>query len=468
MKRSRIAIIVAVLLLSVSGWLWFVRDVPLSDEARLRLAEPVAIPAAENGEYLLWGFDAPSRRQAMEEGIAYANWLSARLLVGHGDTESSDYEPWRGEQLGLDLGSLRMPECSWRSGKDCLPQLTWTVSEAKDLLERNAELLGRYQRLKQFHHFQRVLPPRLDNPLPPYMLVMQTSALLQFTATTTLIHSTDEEERRAALEVIRDEMGYWRSRLTGEHSLISKLVVLAAVRNGTKLINEIVDQISRREELEALLAALPLMTESERDMKSALFDEARLQLGEALVNPFEQDDSLKGRVHSIVMSVTGLYRTNHTVNFLAAAFVQAEIDFSVSANQLLARRKLNADRKSDADVRDEHVWPYYNVIGRAHVKIGQPALLDYAFRIHDCDALIRLVNLKILYALRSESEKSVVDFVSDSGEALRDPYTLEPMRWDENRGELGLTGYADPREYGFKGYWLAVSLPAANSHEHCG
>lgn len=95
----------------------------------------------------------------------------------------------------------------------------------------------------------------------------------------------------------------------------------------------------------------------------------------------------------------------------------------------------------------------YNYVGRILVTVAVPRS-DWALRIHDREALRRMLVIKHRALSESVPLRDMQKFLATQPRELRNPYTRAPFEWDPLFGELGFTPKA-------KVHWQRPSLTVA-------
>jgi hypothetical protein len=85
----------------------------------------------------------------------------------------------------------------------------------------------------------------------------------------------------------------------------------------------------------------------------------------------------------------------------------------------------------------------HNPIASILVDVGSPVYTDYALKFHDCNGLIRLVQLKRLIKVNHIPPDKIGQFLKDKPKEYGDPYTGQPLKWDAKRKVISFKPVSD-------------------------
>ena len=341
MKRFILLAMVVALLAAV---IWWFQDEPLNDDARAWLADT---PAASQAYECLLGMGAAPDQDACEVG---------ERLFRRQQQQADISLPAQ-----VDSPSDNTLLCEYRSA-DCLLAQQAHVSAANTLLAENTVLRQRYLHLLSVDEFADLTPARLDSEFPRYQLLM-AGARLQSLAVAI--------NAQPAQSLVR-EIQQLRRLLTGQHSLLSKMIVTAMLEEKLRLLALLVQQDRLANPLPA-----PLST-AEHDMKPALKAEFRLVTTLFLERDYLQHEQsayerllfrVGLRPHTTVNRVTGMYR-----HYMAQADLTP------------------AEREAAPISLPEPDWQsrLRNPVGNLLLEVGTPDMGTYIARLDYLDAQLRL------------------------------------------------------------------------------
>jgi hypothetical protein len=132
-----------------------------------------------------------------------------------------------------------------------------------------------------------------------------------------------------------------------------------------------------------------------------------------------------------------LVRENETVNLLAALYASEMASLKVPAASFNEARKAAVDRKN---ALVEHSWygAFFNPVGKGIATAMLPSFQSYVARMHDLEALRRMVHLQATMAERGIAEPAAMAaFVAGEG-AKEDanPLTGKPFDFDPGKRRL--------------------------------
>jgi hypothetical protein len=158
------------------------------------------------------------------------------------------------------------------------------------------------------------------------------------------------------------------------------------------------------------------------------------------------------------LAMTPLHRANATLNRAWPSYrglIEAE-RLPASAFQDAAKKL----RESSVRLAVPSLDWVYNPVGKLVLAIGVPQLSEYVGRMHDVDALTRLVAAQARIAPGSD-EATIRHALVDT--ALANPYTGKPMEFEPKARTLSFAPQSRPswkgKRWGGEGY-VTVRLPA--------
>jgi hypothetical protein len=392
------------------------RDEPLQPEAAAFLdASPTKVPAERNAFYYVVGFEGPAGDDPHKAGKAWIDSLDAaqqQLLSG---AEAA----WPPQPRGLaKIEAYCVPEKG-----SCIRWLKETT-EGRPALADNAAIVKRYQRVLSYPAYAEMTDPRLYTyPLPRYVGFGNAQRLF-------LLHIADRLERGQiddALGALRDEIDFDRRMLAGSRTLLHKLVAAAALQRtllftsdalgtyrqqigpGAAMIAEALRPLSAEERaLTPGLRTELIMAASALEPKRWRAEDMGWPIPTALLKPFYRHRATVNGMYKVTRDWSDV--DNASASDLGTALIrarEAEPEFS-------PRRAI------------------YNPVGKLLVANNLPRLNASFERIHDTDALVRLVALQADIVAQDVKHEDVPAF---SKKAL-DPYTGKPFAWDASTRQL--------------------------------
>lgn len=392
-------------LLIVSPLLWVVLariDVPLSPEAQAwRQPEPDEVAPEQNAYYAFIGFYA-------QDPAADINGEGRRMLGEYlerlkSEPEMKEFRYRHERQIAGKPSEL----CNPLAGA-CLRRAQNHRAELARLTKDNAVLLQRYQSLYRYSHYRETAPPLLSSPLPGYPGPAHDLVLAQ-------IAQDAVNRQTAALEALARDTDLWRMVLRESRHLIDKMIATRFVLANLHLLSEILASSPIRERDTALVERmLRPLDDEDHSLAAPLRNEYRLAAA-TFFQSYERGvrEDMEKRAWFIRATalpfVSAAMRPNHTTNLLQERFAK-----------LPDKRRFG-----------ESAWDFlYNPLGKYLVYETPPDLSMYSARLRDLDGFVRLVRLQWQIGNNRLAAEHVPAFLASSPQALRDPYTGQPMNWN--------------------------------------
>ena len=392
------------------------RDEPLQPEAAAFMdASPAKVPAERNAFYYVVGFEGPAGDDPHKAGKAWIEALDAaqQQLLARADAS------WPPQPRGLaKIEAYCIPEKS-----SCIRWLKETT-EGRPALADNAAIVKRYQRVLSYPAYAETTDPRLYTyPLPRYAAFGNGQRFF-------LLHIAERLERGEvddALGALRDEIDFDRRMLAGSRTLLHKLVAAAALQRtalftsdalrtyrqqigpGAAMLAQALHPLSAEERaLTPGLRTELLMAASALDPKRWRAEDMGWPIPTTLLRPFYRHQATVNSIFKVTRTWSDV--DNVPAADLGTAFIrakEAEPEFS-------PRRAI------------------YNPVGKFLVSSNPPQLNASFERIHDTDALVRLVGLQAEIVAQDVKNDDVAAF----SKKILDPYTGKPFAWDANTRQL--------------------------------
>lgn len=392
------------------------RDEPLLVEASDFMKPPAAsVPKEQNAFYYVVGFEAPLNEDPHKAGLAWMDAVDTtqqKLLSG---AEA----PWPAQPRGLaKIEAYCNPEKA-----SCIRWLKDTT-EGRPALADNAPIVARYKRVLAYPGYAEATDPRLYSyPLPRYLAFgnAQRFHLLD------IAQRLERGEIDGALAALRDEIAFDRRMLAGSRTLLHKMVAAGELQRAAVFASDVLatyrKEIGSRAAI--LMEAMKPLTADERALTPALRTEfamaatslepARLraedlgmQLDTRLLRPFYQHRATVNMIYRLTQAWSAV--DNAPASELGVAMIrakEAEPEFS-------ARRAI------------------YNPVGKMIFFNNLPQLTASFQRLHDTDALVRLVALQADIVAQDVKPDDIPAFTKKA----IDPYSGKPFAWDPGKNQL--------------------------------
>lgn len=396
---------------------------------------------AEDNAYFYWaGMYTVASNSPSEAG---RNCVLAQLKVAQAGTLINDLDhiPECREQNALKTIDDQSIACDWRQ-KSCLKQYFEQHATIENLAAQNKAVLARYKQLLEFKQFADTYYLQqfaVFSKIPPVRLYQAISATrLQAGDTKGFIRRTQAETR------------FYRMVLSGESSLLSKLIGIAWLEGSARLVSDAVhaNPALAQQNQAALLEITRPLNMAERSLEKPMEGEFRFSTS-MWRSIFAVNTSLPERwLYPLV------FKQNATANHLYHDLSIWRDLSQAPTEQYLAAEKTALEQLSNP-WRDGYLHLVYNPMGKILAGIGTTAYASYPRRIIDADGLLRLVSLQIQIAAHKIPESEIPAFLKSADPPFRDPYTGQPMQWDKTRG-LYFHGYSE--RVTDKGGFVSVKL----------
>ena len=431
-------------------------DEDLNPAVKPLLEVPAMTLAPERNGYLyLVGFGADADKNPHAVGTEIEKIVQAYYrTAGSWITGPRIDEKVAGRGISIPHGALE--KICDASKQPCLDRyLAESVTIAK-LLQANAPVLVRYQRLIAYPGYQDRPMYSFSDPFPAYGGVASASRL---TVVNAALRVADGRHREGA-EAIAGDIRFWRRVLAGSNLLIGKMVAAKRIEDDLKHLNELIARYPAFARDQATLLAeitQPLST-AEAEFCGVLNQEMaiavrsvhflgqsrwkhRKEIREALVYP---GSSTLGRLSVVA-----------PVGFLPNASLNLMNDFNVAAVSFCgvkpavligavteAKSRLDAVRKS----RVSGMALLYNPLGKLFMDGTTPAFEDYRFRVIDIDGYLRATALHARIRAAGTRDDAIPGLIAQAGAAYHDPYTDKPIVWDAKARTLTITWNGKPKK----------------------
>lgn len=358
---------------------------------------------------LLLGLDAAAMEQPMQLG-------RARLDAYHAWTAAGE----KNVLVLPDTALLPVPdnEQLCEPGKpECLARSADGSLNGTRLLAENAVLLERYRLWLELAPARSQALPGASEPLPNHRLLMVANRLLGLQA----LQLIEQGNPRAALELLQQDIVRLRRQLAEADTLIGKIIVAS-------MLSADLERIALWHARGLLPDPAPIagLSESERSLLMPMQHE------------FSGIARLFGNLRQLGLEEHGalplllFYKPQRSINQALPSY-QYPAELSQLPPDRLAQ--VLAEREPM-----EPVSPWSqpnNPIGQILLNIATPAFENYAGRVQDLDARIRLFNL--LGQLPDEESELLAALTTLPG-ADNPYYPGQPPRWDATTGTLCFDG----------------------------
>lgn len=441
MKRALKAIgWIAGLVLLVFGILVGVNavDEDLSPESRKLLGEAsFAIKDEDNAYFALWGMTAAEGADPHAVGKRVAAAIAAKLSGPDTAISASAYE---GEIRKLKPSPAIGKLCDW-ARDDCYAKLGAAADRADALVLENGTLLARYAALGRYKGYSDTTPPRVATPFPPFQDVSNMATLDLLAA----IAEVKRGDAAAGMKRIGSGISTARVLLAASGQLLPRMVLANVLhRHATVVAGLAAEHPDAVAAGQAQFAKwLAPLTAEERSVAPVLGYEF------AGMHNLFADMAKDSRTWAVIGGESNIpewiqmrfLQPNATSNMLAATISDEQRLVVLPAEKLLAGLPA-LEQRLDAQKASPGAWSVRNPTGRMLVDAAGMDYAQYALRMHDLDAHLRLVALAVEIRARGLEPQAIAGFVASAGAPAVDPYTGKAFQWDADKRELSTASRA--------------------------
>jgi hypothetical protein len=408
MRRFALIVIPAFLMLLVALVVIIVL-INLHDQAPLPEVTAALAPRADmiaprdNLFFAVLAFDVRDSSDINADGQRlYANYLAALQRSQSAPlTLAKDPEFPRLEFVGdrdLLCGQARQQD-------DCL-QRARSDPRMQTLVNDNSLLIGRYESLHAYRHFDDVLRPTQTSPVIAWIAFSQAKRLFLTSVAIDCAHHRLD----SCIARLQSDTSFTRRALAEpEVLLIDKVILATGFRQDLLLAAALLRQEPLSEAQYAALRELATpMTLAERSLVSAERREFEMLAG--VLAPLSSDKSQINR---------HFFALNATLNDIWLA-------------RLTTLQKSEASCHVASEPAPSAVSYLYNPIGKVmtRVDVNGADQFRYVGMMCDLEAMQRIVALQIAIHSQHITDADVAAFIAHTAPELSDPYTGQPFHWD--------------------------------------
>lgn len=348
---------------------WMLHDAPLEPQAQAWL-DAVEARQAGSSEAFDWmlGLDAPLDVDPRQLGHQRREAHAAQLASGSGATPAIFETP---------DGSLPVPaaeQICHVAEATCLARIDAGELDPQRLLNEYAVLLQRYRQALALVDYRTLTAPGPNEPLPPFMLMIQGNQLLALQA----VLLARQGEAAAAAELVEEDIVQLRRQLASSDQLIGKMV-------WARLLGRDLDLLARLRVDELINAPghQPELADAERDLLPVLQREFAMKAQGMLA--LRDSEALQRDFP--VPGIWLFFKPRQTVNLMfepdREVAERSRLDAATFAQHLEDRRQPALRPWQQPD----------NPIGVILANVASPDFNTYLARLHDLQAKLQLFNL---------------------------------------------------------------------------
>ena len=315
-------------------------------------------------------------------------------------------------------------------------------AKIEQLVDQNRELYERYLALFALPGYCETARPGPATPI--YLAPTEVRNL--FLANVSLsLQAGDNAQTEAALNSLRQDAELWRRVLTGNGTLISKMVAIALLQKDSLVLSDVIAD-PRAVIPQNMDAFLPEFAPSDWDISNAFAAEFRVHLFmyrqvQALSEDHWQPPDATGAArmwNRLLSPIEGhFFKINATKNLNAKLMTELARGAALDPSTFSTKQaRLREFEQADADFMS--LKTVYNPIGKILVAIAAPAYNDYVLRPYDAAALQRLVRLSFEIRRRQIAPSAVPEFMKLHPEWSTHPADGRPFVWKPSTGEIAI------------------------------
>jgi hypothetical protein len=321
------------------------------------------------------------------------------------------------------------------------------AAQIEQLVTQNRELYQRYLALFD-------LPGYYETARPSYMAPLYrvpTAVQSLFLASTSLqMQSGDDARTQAALKSLHQDITLWHRILTGEGTLISKMLAVAFLQTDFLILADMITD-PRTAIPQNMDEFLPQFELSDWNIRHTFAAEFRVitsfyRQAQALADIHWQppDTSSAQRVWNRLSSQ--FFKLNATENLEAKLMSDlaglATLDPANFSTEQARYRKWQQVNSNFVSVRT-----LYNPVGKMLVALAVPAYKNYPLRPYDAAALQRLVRLSFEIRRQRIAPTAVAEFMKLHPEWSTHPADGRSFVWNASTGEIAIQPVAEQTAY---------------------
>ncbi|MBL7090074.1 MAG: hypothetical protein ISS20_14830 [Acidovorax sp.] len=438
--------LVAVCLVALIAANW--NDDALSEAAlrALQYTPPTEQALEGNGYLILMGLDAPAGGDAIGDAMALGRQRLARAIErrrwveAHGDRQEGT--PARippPHDAGEDVLPTRL-RCPTEAA-DCFAWYARHEVEIASLAHTQSAVLQRLTGITSAARFSNPAPAYLHAEHAPFGVLVRAHELWLAQASL----AWNQGQQLQAMDMVGQAVQLRRRLASGADTLVAAMIAIAMQHRELRWFSAasaLSAQPPPTAVTEAIESLLSVPTES---LAPALAGEMRFiatafylyRNAGLTAEPAQAPPTWWQRTFH-KMSNLG-FLPHHTLNLSIENKQQVQALSSLPAHQL--QTAFSEASRQWAEDGPCSLWMHFrNPVGRCLAVIETPSYQGYAQRIADIDGYRRLVLLQHRVAVEQVAPPDMPAWLAKSTEALRNPYTLQPMQWDAATSSLVFEG----------------------------
>jgi hypothetical protein len=396
------------------------------DVAKFLDVPAVTIPDTENAYFAMLGFEAPPGADIMAAGQQKYRTMIEDAARKQKSQNKNAQTPGKPDENKLAFKGKELP-------KEKLFSFAVSPGKLDQLVSDNTELLERYRSLKQY---TGLAEPSGDGyafemPFPMLSAVRncQTLFIMQ------QLGKTAEGEIAAPLEAIIEDIAYWRGVQRQSRLLITRMVAIAMQKTGYTALSEIVGNVRISDaDSERIRKCLTPQSQAEQDL-TPVFRQEAISMRDMYRTLYGSYDSLAKRT-----AVRLFIKENATLNKGVREYMKTSRISLLPPEEFYRSYFTDDALKKNAQQSTIGLKVVYNFGGELLSTIAVPSFNSSFGRVHELEALRRMVLLRMLIRERKIDEAGMPEFLKGIGREYANPFTGEPMQWDIKSKSIFVSG----------------------------
>ena len=428
MNCSRICTIktvIAVCYILAFGCL-YLYDQPLKPEVtRLINSIPQKIATENNLYFAMVGFSSPAGTDCYQYGVRQFERARA-----HKDSGKKGELPAEKTDTELKLKG-ELPSFYKKAGAGMRQFIAKEPARVEALLHDNRELMERYRSLRRYAQYEEPLFLNVWVPYP-HVWIYNAKQLEQLR----LMRSGSNAE---LLRFARDDLAFWRRFTSKSRTLIGKLVGIRTIIHHYHFMSEFaagptVDEATRKAVITELLQPIPY---SELSMAQAFHEEIySYSIQQDLTQRFYSPPPALRALLSILEQPL-FNKRNMTINLVYDYFLPGTQQAELTPKAFAAQHKKSQEPQQNGKKIGEPLFNWLtNPAGELHFGMHPFLSLPYVAKLHRVEWIRRQALLKVQIAHQKISDHAIPDFLARAGKDLSNPFTDQPMYWDQKNRKL--------------------------------
>jgi hypothetical protein len=423
--------VLAIALLLGAAIVYYQFDDALSPEAQAILASPpkAGEPTDDNGYVALLGMGAPAGEDQMAWG--------KKLVAAYRAQETAGFKKDADWTNTTKTHASFPDKTRWCApGKDCAASFKAKQADMAKMVDASKDMLARYRVMRSKPAYDEAyIPLRFESAIASFGALIRGQDLATFIVFDKLVAG----DAKGALSELAEEVAFHRRVASGARTLIGKMIAARLVAVDALTISELIGAhhaavSPHAGQVMALLQQLDGSLEMGNAYDPDLYMTVRL-----LVNLKADSQVLQALDAQSVESALILlaYRPNMAAN--------EHVAMERERLPVLNSGALDFDKARGRAQQLQHrvgqrSWQDYlrNPAGSVILSLGPAPIENYFARLHDGNALVRLV---MAQAALLESRAASLDDINrvlaaDGGKRFADPYTGKTFAMDANARKL--------------------------------